>query len=269
MDRQTWLDQRQGAVLASYDQDAPTYDDQVHHAQTQQDWVARLLHACRPAGKLLDAPCGTGSYFSMVAVAGHRVVGADQSAGMLAQARARGIAIALDQVPLQDLSYDSEFDGILTIDAMEHIPPEHWPLVLANLHRAARPGGLLYLTVEEVAEPVIEDAYATLTRRRLPAVRGEVIDGNVGGYHYYPEPDQVAAWFNAARLHILDEGFQQEDGWGYRHFLLQRARQSRITAQAHPVAPPGMPASRHPEPDSGASGDPTVARREGEQDNAC
>jgi 2-polyprenyl-3-methyl-5-hydroxy-6-metoxy-1,4-benzoquinol methylase len=224
MDRQTWLDQRQGAVLASYDQDAATYDDQVYPTQAQQDWVARLLRACPPAAKILDAPCGTGSYFPTVAAAGHRVVGADQSAGMLAQARARGIAIALDQVRLQDLPYDGEFDAVLTIDAMEHVPPEDWPLVLANLHRAARPGGLVYLTVEEVAVPVIEDAFATLTRRGLPAVRGEVIDGNVGGYHYYHGRAQAAAWFHAAGLHPLEEGFQQEDGWGYRHFLLQRAR---------------------------------------------
>ncbi len=241
MDRQTWLDQRQGAVLASYDQDALIYDDQVYYAQTQQDWVARLLHACPPAAKVLDAPCGTGSYFSMVAAAGHRIVGADQSAGMLAQARARGIAIALDQVRLQDLPYDSDFDAVLTIDAMEHIPPEDWPLVLAGLHRAARPGGLFYLTVEEVAEPVIDDAFATLTRRGLPVVRGEVVDGNVGGYHYYPGPDQVTAWFKATGLHVLDEGFQQEDGWGYRHFLLERAKQSRLAVQAHPAAPPGVP----------------------------
>lgn len=174
------------------------------------------------APNVLDAPCGTGSYFSMVAAAGYRVLGADQSAGMLAQARARGIAVALDQVRLQDLPYDSEFDAILTIDAMEHIPPEDWPLVLANLHHAARTGGLLYLRVEEVAGSVIDDAFATPTRRGLPVVRGEVVDGDVGGYHYYPGPDQVTAWFQAAGLHIL-EGFQQEDGWGYRHFLLQRA----------------------------------------------
>ena len=237
MDRQAWLDQRRAAVLASYDQDAAIYDDQVYPATAQQAWVARLLRACPPAAKILDAPCGTGRYFPLVAAAGHRVGGADQSAGMLAQARARGTAIALDQVRLQDLPYDGEFDAIMTIDAMEHIPPEDWPLVLANLHRAARPGGLVYLTVEEVAEPVIEDAFATLTRRGFPAIRGEVIDGNVGGYHYYPGPAQVTAWFQAAPLHILDEGFQQEDGWGYRHFLLQRARQSGLTVQAHPAAP--------------------------------
>jgi SAM-dependent methyltransferase len=234
MDRQAWLDQRRAAVLASYDQDAATYDDHGCPATTQRSWVARLLHACPSAAKILDAPCGTGQYFPLVAAAGHRVAGADQSAGMLAQARARGIAITLDQVRLQDLPYAGEFDAILTVDAMEHIPPEDWPLVLANLHRAARPGGLLYLTVEEVAGPVIEHAFATLTQRGLPAVRGEVIDGNVGGYHYYPGRDQATAWFQAAGLHILDEGYQQADGWGYRHFLLQLARQPRLTVQARP-----------------------------------
>jgi cyclopropane fatty-acyl-phospholipid synthase-like methyltransferase len=144
---------------------------------------------------------------------------------MLAQARARGIATALDQIRLQELAYTGEFDAILTIDAMENIPPEDWPLVLANLHRALRPGGLLYLTVEEEAEPTIEEAFVQLTRRGLPAVRGEVIDGDVAGYHYYPSRDQVTGWFSAAGLHIIDEGFKQEDGWGYRHFLLHNARQ--------------------------------------------
>lgn len=225
MDRQTWLDQRRATVLASYDQEAPTYDDHGYPAQAQQDWVARLLCACPAAAKILDAPCGTGKYFPMVAAVGHRVVGADQSAGMLVQAQAHGIAIALDQVRLQELPYAGEFNAVMTIDAMEHVPPEDWPLVLANLHRAARPGGLHYLTVEEVADPVIEEAFTTLTRRGLPAVRGEVIDGDVAGYHYYPGHDRVTGWFHAARLQIIDEGFNQEDGWGYRHFLLKRTKQ--------------------------------------------
>jgi len=103
MDRQTWLDQRRAAVLASYDQEAPAYDDHGYPTQTQQDWVARLMRACPAAAKILDAPCGTGRYFPIVAAAGHRVLGADQSAAMLAQARARGIAVALDLVRLQEL----------------------------------------------------------------------------------------------------------------------------------------------------------------------
>ena len=222
MDRQTWLDERRAAVLACYDQEAASYDEHGYPTEVQQDWVARLLARCPAAAKVLDAPCGTGKYFAIVAAAGHRVVGADQSAGMLAQARARGVAIALDHVSLQHLPYTGEFDAVMTIDAMENVPPEDWPVVLANLRRAARPGGLLYLTVEEVAEPKIEEAFRTLTGRGQPAVRGEVVDGDVAGYHYYPGRARVTDWLSAVDLRIIDEGFSQEYGWGYRHFLLQR-----------------------------------------------
>ena len=123
IDRLTWLDQRRAAVIACYDREALGYDDHGYPAETQQRWVARLLHACPAASMVLDAACGTGRYFSMVAAAGHRVVGTDQSAGMLAQARARGIAIALDRVGLQELRYLGEFNVVLCIDAMENIPP--------------------------------------------------------------------------------------------------------------------------------------------------
>ncbi len=225
VDRLTWLDQRRAAVITRYDEQAPGYEDHCYPTETQHRWVARLLHACPAASMVLDAACGTGRYFSMIAAAGHRVVGTDQSAGMLAQARARGIAIALDQVRLQDLRYLGKFDVVLCIDAMENIPPEDWPLVLANLHRALRPDGLLYLTVEEVANSVIEEAFAALTGRGLPAARGEVTDGNVAGYHYYPGRDRVTGWCHDAGLQILDQAFQQENGWGYRHFLLQGATQ--------------------------------------------
>ena len=55
-----------------------------------------------------------------------------------------------------------------------------------------------------------------------PAVLGEVIDGDVAGYHYYPSRDQVIEWTATARLTLVDEAYHQEDGWGYRHLLLQR-----------------------------------------------
>ncbi len=72
---------------------------------------------------------------------------------------------------------------------------------------------------------MIDEAFAVLTRRGLPAVRGKVIDGDVAGYHCYPDRDQATDWFKAARLQIIDEGLEQEDGWGYRHFLLQGTTQ--------------------------------------------
>ncbi len=213
--------ERRAAVVAQYDQEATVYTDDLYPTELQPRWVERLLATCPPGGSVLDAPCGTGKYFAHVLRAGRRVAGIDQSAGMLAQARARGIADRLEQVGLQELSYEAEFDAVMTIDAMENVAPEDWPLVLANLHRACRPGGHLYVTVEEIGDEDIDSAFAALAGRGLPAVRGEVVEGDVAGYHYYPGRAQVLAWFDAERLEVIDEDFTKENGWGYRHFLLR------------------------------------------------
>ena len=221
MDRQAWLAERRAAVMAVYDAEAPGYDEHEYPSDLQREWVGRVLRLIAPGGIVLDAPCGTGKYFPMVAAAGRQVAGADQSAGMLAQARARGIACQLDQLTLKDLPYVREFDAVLTVDAMENIPPEDWPLVLANLHRAVRPGGVMYLTVEEVEQAQIDQAFESLCVQGLPAVKGEIGEGDVAGYHYYPGRDQAIEWFAREGLAILDEDFRWEDGWGYRHFLLR------------------------------------------------
>jgi SAM-dependent methyltransferase len=222
--RAAWLAERRAAVEAQYDAEAAGYDDDPYPATSHAMFVRRLLETCPAGGTVLDAPCGTGAYFDLVRASGRRVVGIDQSAGMLAQARAKEIATRLERVGLQELAFDAEFDGAMTIDAMENVPPEDWPPVLANLHRAIRPGGHLYLTVEIVDDSEIDAAFAEATAKGLPIVRGEVIEGDTAGYHYYPRPEQVAAWLDAERLDIVGEGYDQEDGWGYRHLLL-RSRQ--------------------------------------------
>jgi cyclopropane fatty-acyl-phospholipid synthase-like methyltransferase len=221
MNRATWLAQRRAAVVATYDDGAPEYDQLGYPADTQREWVIRLAQRLPVNSLVLDAPCGTGKYFPIVAAAGHRVVGVDQSAGMLEQARARGIAVSLEHVSLRDVAHEHRFDAVLTIDAMENVPPEEWPIVLTNLHRALRPGGLLYVTVEEVTEAEVESAFAALSDQGVPAVRGEVIEGNVAGYHFYPGRQRVREWFAAEGLEVLEEAFKQENGWGYRHFLLR------------------------------------------------
>lgn len=221
MERQVWLAERRAALVADYDADAATYGDDAYPAGMQREWVARVLGLIRPGGIVLDAPCGTGKYFPMLAGAGVRVAGADQSAGMLAQARVRGIAFSLEHTSLQELSFAGRFDAVLTIDAMQHIPPEDWPGVLANLRRAARPGGLVYLTVHELERHHLGRAFESLSARGLPAVWGELAEPDTLGYYYCPGRDQAVDWFGQQGLAIADEGFRRENGWGYRHFLLR------------------------------------------------
>jgi SAM-dependent methyltransferase len=226
MDRRAWLAERRAAVEADYDAGADTFDVDAYPRGSHEKFVRRLLDTCPSDATILDAPCGTGRYFPLVRGAGRHVVGADQSTGMLAQARARGLASRLDQVGLQELSFDAEFDGAMTIDAMENVPPEEWPLVLANLHRAIRPGAHLYLTVEEADDARIEAGLAHARELGLPAIRGEVTEDYAAGYHYYPDRERVMAWFADEGLEPVAERFDQEDGWGYRHWLLRDPRPS-------------------------------------------
>jgi ubiquinone/menaquinone biosynthesis C-methylase UbiE len=78
--------------MSTYDAEAAAYDSMGYPTTSHDRFVARLLDTCPPGGVVLDAPCGTGKYFANVAASGRQVVGDDQSAGMLEQARrgARG-----------------------------------------------------------------------------------------------------------------------------------------------------------------------------------
>jgi ubiquinone/menaquinone biosynthesis C-methylase UbiE len=222
VDREAWLRERRQTAEERHDTiHAFTYDEQYGEiGPTHRRFVADLLERCQPGGTVLDAACGTGKYFAMVLDAGRRVVGTDQSTGMLARARARFPAVPLERVGLQELAFDAEFDAVMCIDAMENIPPEDWPRVVGNLRRALRPGGHLYLTVEQVDDEELDREYAEATARGLPVVRGEE---SRDGYHYYPSREQVGYWMEEGMLVVVAEDYSPGDGYGYLHLLARAA----------------------------------------------
>jgi ubiquinone/menaquinone biosynthesis C-methylase UbiE len=225
MDRQAWLRERRRTAEERHDTiHAFTYDDQYGEiGDTHRRFVTDLVEGCPPGGTVLDAACGTGKFFGLVLDAGRRVVGTDQSTGMLARARARHPAVPLERVGLQELAFEAEFDAVMCIDAMENIPPEDWPRVVANLRRALRPGGRLYLTVEEPDPAVLDRVQADAAARGLPVVPGEMAEEGAG-YHYYPSREQVARWLEEAGLAVEAEDRSDEgDGYGYLHLLARPA----------------------------------------------
>lgn len=64
----------------------------------------------------------------------------------------------------------------------------------------------------------------SITSRGLPAVRGELVEEDTPGYHYFPGRDQAVGWFWQQGLAIVDEDFRRGNGWGHHHFLLRPAR---------------------------------------------
>jgi SAM-dependent methyltransferase len=203
---------------------------------THQAFVERFLSRLPPDGRVLDAACGTGKYFPMVLASGRRLLGVDHAGALLANAAAKFPQVPTDQHHLQDLPYQGEFDGVLCVDAMEFVPPEEWPPVLERFHRALRPGGWLYLTVELAPHDRVRAANQAARRRGLPVVDGEVIwEGPDGYYHHYPSLEQVRSWLADAGFAIDQEaeGPWHEAGYAYHH-VLARVKAAPPIANARP-----------------------------------
>jgi cyclopropane fatty-acyl-phospholipid synthase-like methyltransferase len=224
MDRRTWLDAQRMSIEERYDRlYSPTYDeDDSPITPTHRRLVENVIESCPRGRRILDAPCGTGRFFEMVQAAGRTVVGVDQSAGMLARARAKHPDVIVRKIGLQELEVDGAFDAVMCIDAMEYVCPEDWPRVLARLHRAVRGSGLIYLTVEQVDPAEIASVFAEARAAGLPIVHGENTDR--GGYHYYPTPDRVCRWLAAEGLEIVDEGISRARTYSYWHIVARSKR---------------------------------------------
>lgn len=201
---------------------APTYDrDWGEIFPSHREALHRLLELTRPHGTILDVACGTGKYWPIVLASDRTVVGVDQSAGMLGQAHAKHPDVPVARLGIQELTFDSVFDAVMCVDAIENVGPEDWPVVLERLRAAARPGAPLYLTVELADEAEARASYEAALERGLPVVPGEDV-GDVGGgevgYHYYPDDGSIRRWLVEAGLEVLDS----RDGDSYRHLLLRR-----------------------------------------------
>ncbi len=218
MDRSTWL--REKRRLAEERMDtlfAPGYDERWGSINsTHRDFLQRFLALRSPGCAILDAACGTGKYWPLLQTEGRTIVGVDQSVAMLRNARAKSPGVQTQQIGLQELPYAEVFGGAVCVDALENIPPEDWPLVLGNLHRALRPGDPCYLTVELIDPEELRDSLAASRRLGLPVVEGEW--AHDGSYHYYPRLSQVRAWVDEAGFAIVAAG----EGDGYYHLLARR-----------------------------------------------
>ncbi len=198
---------------ATYDADDPPMD------AAHERFVADVVASAPLGGCVLDAPCGTGKYFAMIIAAGRTVIGCDHSAGMLARAAAKHPDVALQRLTLQGLNHLSTVDAAICVDAMEDVPPEDWPLVLANFHRALRPGGHLYLSVEMTDEHWLHEAYTTARDQGLPVVPNEDITRG-DSYHYYPPLPQVRDWLTGGGFTIIEQAHSDgaHPSYSYQHF---------------------------------------------------
>ena len=193
---------------------------------THRAFVDRFLTMLPPGGRVLDAACGTGTYFPLVLAGGRSLLGVDHAGAYLAKAAEKFPDVLTEKLDLQDLEFTDEFDGVMCVDAMEFVPPEDWPGILERFHRALHPGGWLYLTVELQPDEVLRAGYEDARGAGLPVVEREIIwkepDGDL--YHYYPRIEEVRAWLSRAGFEIEKEaeGPWDDGEYAYHHVLARR-----------------------------------------------
>ena len=146
-----------GDLRASYDSVAHRYDedrwlsDWGQYLKVAQDEAMRELLAVGPGDRVLDVATGTGRATFALAASGARIVGVDQSEGMLAQAEARRAERELEGVEFRvgtatALEFpDDHFDAVMATRFLHLLPKPVQRTVIGEMVRVLRPGGHLVL----------------------------------------------------------------------------------------------------------------------------
>jgi ubiquinone/menaquinone biosynthesis C-methylase UbiE len=182
-------------VDAGYDLWSKTYDAPLRLFFIEQP-AMQALFATLPAGAVLDAACGTGRHGVELAQRGHRVIGVDRSAAMLARARAKLPQADFREGDLMALPVDSgSVDAAVCALALVHVADLDG--AVAELARAVRPGGRV----------IVSDVHPFLVLLGWQA-QFRTADGGTGFMRLHPHPlSAYSRAFAAAGLRIrsLDE----------------------------------------------------------------
>src|SRR5919197_2920374 len=131
-------------VPEGYSRWAEHYDGPNPAIAREQPIMHEIL-ADMPAGRALDAACGTGRHAARLVELGHQVVGVDATAAMLSLARKKVPGVdfrrgVLEALPVQDASVDL----IVCALALTHVA-DLGP-VMREFGRVLRPGGQVVIS---------------------------------------------------------------------------------------------------------------------------
>lgn len=108
----------------------------------------RFIEQLPPQASVLDFGCGVGHCAAAIRAAGHVVTCQDASPEMAAMAREL-FGLEVEIMSFDQLELDAAFDAIWASFSLLHIPKSALPGILSRLHRALRPGGLLYIGLKQ------------------------------------------------------------------------------------------------------------------------
>jgi demethylmenaquinone methyltransferase/2-methoxy-6-polyprenyl-1,4-benzoquinol methylase len=173
------------AVRSMFDSIAPRYDlvNRVMTFRMDVGWRRRTVVALAlaPSSVVLDVACGTGDLCRELSAAGHRPVGIDFSAGMLAAARTSAPLVQGDALALP--VGDGTVDGITCGFALRNVVS--LPGLFAEFARVLRTGGRLAVLETDRPEAALARALHGIYFQRVVPLIGSLLSDR-DAYRYLP-----------------------------------------------------------------------------------
>ena len=129
-------------TLSAYTEKAADYAA-LAFSESERQALDDFLALLPPGGAIFDFGCGPGRQAAHMQARGFRVSAIDATPAFVEAAREKGIDARLGT--FDDLAETAAYDGIWASFSLLHAPKADFPRHLAAIHRALRPGGLLYL----------------------------------------------------------------------------------------------------------------------------
>jgi SAM-dependent methyltransferase len=143
-------DRKASDVQTSYDQVADEYVkrifEELEHKPLDRQLLDRFAEQVRASGPACDLGCGPGHVARYLHERGVQVIGVDLSPAMVDCARSLNPGIEFRQGDMRSLEIeDGAWGGIAAFYSIIHIPRPDVDVVLREMKRVLRPGGVLLL----------------------------------------------------------------------------------------------------------------------------
>lgn len=160
--------------------------------------LAHFVGHVRAGGAVLDAGCGSGRDALTLHQLGFAVSAFDASAA-LASLATEHTGLPVERLAFAELTYDKCFDGIWACASLVHLPPDEMAGALANLVRALKPGGILYVSLKEGSEHYVDSHGRYFNRYSQEKARSLLESAGLFVRHSWPSThvgDPGTTWVN-------------------------------------------------------------------------